>query len=117
MNLPKRADPAVAETALEPDSEAAPTSPDVAKLSGTAETDLDAILSGTPLPPEEQDEACSVVAIPTECQIAEAPVFYDIGLGRCEKFSAGNCGASENTFESMQDCVDACGEPHRVRHQ
>lgn len=63
------------------------------------------------------DAGASACGLPIEsgpCEAAIPRYAFDAQQGRCVQFVYGGCGGNSNSFESMAECVAACGGPSEV---
>ena len=38
--------------------------------------------------------------------------FYNAAIKKCDKFDYGGCGGNGNKFDSLNECMDVCGNAH-----
>ena len=38
--------------------------------------------------------------------------FYNAAIEKCEEFDYGGCGGNGNKFDSLNECMDVCGNAH-----
>ena len=44
------------------------------------------------------------------CRAAFPRWFFDTSSGKCQRFTFGGCQGNRNNFETLEECLNTCGE-------
>lgn len=57
----------------------------------------------------EQKDICALPLDQGPCAGGPQRWYFNMLLGTCEEFAYSGCGGNANNFESLAECLDACG--------
>jgi len=65
------------------------------------------------LTPTPTNRICQLPMEAGPCYALKPRFFFNFQSGRCEEFIYGGCQGNKNNFQTMQECVSACGKQPR----
>ncbi|KAK6174292.1 hypothetical protein SNE40_017601 [Patella caerulea] len=65
-------------------------------------------------PSEAIPEICNLPAKPGMCKGFFPRYHWDPETNRCEKFIYGGCSGNKNNFDTITECIVACGSENQI---